>query len=361
MSAIDTLSEEIMRRLERPNNVFIPLIVRRLVPTEEEAKVILELPQSSEEIAKKLNISQERVEDIIKEKFEMGVVYPTRHGWQLLRAWTQFRESTLGMEPKYDDKVGKEFFSLQRAWNELDEYPRMAQRYIGQKVKAQRCIPDWQAIKDNPERIPDEYLPDIMERASKLEGMGNITAVNCPCKRMMGEDYKGNIKVCVQMGRSADYSLRRGTGKKLTVEEALQLFKEEEDQGTAHLSAGNIKSIPGGIFWMICNCYKGSCDMMDPALRAGLPVTTVCAPSRYQAFVDIEKCKACQKCVERCNFDAVKMKQYPGTTTWKSWTEPDICMGCGACTLTCPTGARTLQVVRPPDFIPDEADLDFSF
>ncbi len=62
MSAIDTRSEEIMRRLNRPNNTFIPLIVRRLVPTEEEARVILELPQSSEEIAKKLNISKKSVD-----------------------------------------------------------------------------------------------------------------------------------------------------------------------------------------------------------------------------------------------------------------------------------------------------------
>jgi len=360
LNAIDVLSEEIMKRLNRPNNVFIPLIVRRLVPTEEEARVILELPQPHEEIAKKLDISKDRVDEIIKEKFEMGLVYPTKHGWQLLRAWTQFREATLGMEPKYDSKVGKEFFLLQHAWNQLEEFPRMLQRYIGQKIKAQRCVPDWQAIQDNPDRIPAEYLPDILDRAAKLEGMGNITAVNCPCKRMVG-DYKGNIKVCIQMGRSADYSLRRGTGKKLTVKEALQLLKEEEERGAVHISVGNIKNIPSGIFWMICNCYKGSCDMMDPALKAGLPVSTICAPSRYQAFVDPEKCKACQVCLERCNFGAIKMKQYPGMTKWKSWTDSEICMGCGSCTLPCPSGARTLRVVREPNFIPDQTDLDFSF
>ena len=163
------------------------------------------------------------------------------------------------------------------------------------------------------------------------------------------------------MGRSADYALKRGTGRKLTVEEALQLFKEEEDEGAAHLSTGNIKNIPGGIFWMICNCHRGSCDMMDPAINEGLSVRTVCAPSRYQAVVDANKCTACQKCVERCYFDAVKLKQYTGINKWKSWTDPDMCMGCGSCTLTCPTKARTLQVVRPPDFIPDEADLDFNF
>lgn len=350
-----------MRRLNRPGNTFIPQIVRRLVPTEEEARVILELPKPAEEIAKNLNIGKDKVEAIIQEKFEMGLLYPTRSGWQLLRAWTQFREATLGMEPKFDSKVGKEFFALQRAWNEAEEYPRMVQRYAGQKTKAQRCIPDWQAIRDNPEKISSEYLPDILERAAKLEGANKITAVNCPCKRMAGDAYQGDIKVCLQMGRSAEYSLKRGTGKELTPGEALDLLKKQEDKGAVHLSAGNIKNIPGGIFWMICNCHKGSCDMMDPAIEAGLPVSTICAPSRYRAFVDTAKCQSCQTCVARCNFGAIKMYYPAGTDKWVSWTDPDTCMGCGACVLTCPKDARSLKVVRPPDFIPDEADLDFTF
>ena len=81
-----------------------------------------------------------------------------------------------------------------RAWNELEEYPRMARRYIDQEVKAQRCIPDWQAIKNNPDRVPEEYLPDIMQRASNLEGTGNIAAVNCPCRRMIERDYREILK-----------------------------------------------------------------------------------------------------------------------------------------------------------------------
>lgn len=279
------------------------------------------------------------------------------------------------MEPKYYDYVGKDFFDLHRAWNLLEEYPRMIKAWAEQEVKIQRCFPDWQAIKDNPDRIPEEYLPDILERASKLEGIGNLTFVNCPCKAMEPEAYQkvwdeaakkgwskdspgspADIKDCFQMGRSADYSLRRGTGRNVTVEEALQVFKEEEERGAVHLSVGNVKIIPGGLFWMICNCYKSSCDVIDPALQAGLPVAaTMCVPSRYRTFVDVDKCKGCQTCVERCFFGAAKMKQYPGETKWKAWVDPDICIGCGSCTLTCPALARTLKCVRPLDSIPDEA------
>lgn len=388
MSAIDTLSQEIMTRLNRPlDNTFIPLIVRRLVQTEEEAKLILELSMPPEEIAsilgtskeevnsdlrsydkplqieavaKKLNIPKKKVKDIIQQKFELGVVFPTRRGWQLLRSWLQFRESTLGMEPKHDQYVGKEYFELMQAWNDLEEYPRFVQRYLKfkaeNKLPGSRCLPDWQAIKDNPDRIPDEYLPDILERASRLEGMSNLAFVNCPCARMVrGLDYKKDeIKVCLQMGRSADYAIRRGTGKKVTVDEALQVFKEQEDRGTAHLSVGNVKTIPGGIFWMICNCFKGSCDVIDPYTQAGIAVASAISPSRYRAFVELDKCQGCQTCVERCMFGAAQMKLYPGESRWKAWIDPDLCMGCGSCTLTCPAGARTLKVVRPTDFIPDE-------
>jgi len=358
MDAIDKIGEELKKRLNRPDDVFLPLIVRNIVQTEEEAQVILELPKTAEEIAQKLNIPKEKVEEIIQEKFEMGLIFPTRHGWQLGRSLVQLRESTCAMDPKYVKKLGKRFLIIQKAWSDLEIYPDYLRKFMAQKIKSNRCIPDWLAIKDNPDRIPAESLPDILERASKLEGMSNIAAVWCACRRF---NIKSDDQVCIQMGKAADYAIKRGNGKKLTVEEALKICTDEEKKGAAHLSVGNLKTVPVGIFWMVCNCRKDSCgDIVCPD-QAGVPYTTITSPSRYRAFVDTDKCSSCQTCVARCSFNAAKMKQYTGIKKWKSWTDPDACMGCGSCTLTCPNSARTLKVVRGPEHIPDEANTDFEY
>lgn len=358
MDAIDRLAEEVKKRQRRPNDVFIPLIIRRLVQTEEEALVILELPLPAEEIAKKLNIPKQKVDDIIQEKFEMGLIFPTRHGWQLGRSMLQFRETTCAMDPKFDAKVGKEFFALSKAWNDQEVYPDVNLKNMAGKTKATRCLPDWLAIKDNPDRIPEEYIPDILERSTRMEGGGTFAAVWCCCRRW---NMKGNEQVCIQMGRSADFALKRGNGKKITLEEALQICGEQEKRGSVHFSVGNLKVIPSGVYGMICNCSRHSCAEIDAPMDKGLPAQVVTSPSRYRAFVDTDKCVSCQACVSRCQFGAITLKKYPGANKMKSWTDPDLCMGCGSCTLICPQGARSLRVVRGPEHIPDENDADMSF
>jgi len=55
---------------------------------------------------------------------------------------------------------------------------------------------------------------------------------------------------------------------------------------------------------------------------------------------DKKKCTGCGKCVENCQFGALKMKDgYPQLN-------PFICEGCGACQIICPEGAITMEKVN---------------
>ena len=49
--------------------------------------------------------------------------------------------------------------------------------------------------------------------------------------------------------------------------------------------------------------------------------------------VDLEKCDRCGKCGEICRFNAILVLRE------KVLTFPDLCHGCGGCSLVCPTGA----------------------
>jgi NAD-dependent dihydropyrimidine dehydrogenase PreA subunit len=57
--------------------------------------------------------------------------------------------------------------------------------------------------------------------------------------------------------------------------------------------------------------------------------------------------------VSWCFFDAIEMKDLPGSDIPKAVINPDNCFGCGLCVLKCGPGAITMELVRAPDFIPE--------
>ncbi|MGD9612992.1 MAG: ATP-binding protein [Kiritimatiellia bacterium] len=61
---------------------------------------------------------------------------------------------------------------------------------------------------------------------------------------------------------------------------------------------------------------------IDSSETAGIPVPVVAA----------DRCVACGKCAEVCEFNAIAMLKKP-------LVFPELCHGCGACALVCPVGA----------------------
>ncbi|SRR6056297_1124533 len=86
------------------------------------------------------------------------------------------------------------------------------------------------------------------------------------------------------------------------------------------------------------------CDVDTPNLHIWLneiedwesstPIQTSKKP-----VIDYEKCNGCGKCVQNCNFNALKMKE--GKPQLNSF----LCEGCGACKVTCPQNAIKLKSI----------------
>ena len=70
------------------------------------------------------------------------------------------------------------------------------------------------------------------------------------------------------------------------------------------------------------------------------------------AQIDKEKCKGCQTCIERCQFDAIEMVKVEGEKKLKAEVKEENCYGCGLCAVGCEAGAITMREVRPPEHIP---------
>jgi NAD-dependent dihydropyrimidine dehydrogenase PreA subunit len=174
---------------------------------------------------------------------------------------------------------------------------------------------------------------------SIVEGAKNLAVTKCSCRAIDGRCGKA-LEVCIQVNRAADYALERGTGRKLTKEEAIQMLKSCEEEGLVHVSENRRE-----IGHVICNCCADCC-MNWPSVSTGIKGWIV--PSRFQATIDPELCSSCETCLERCYFDAISMEGEGDTAL----VTPDKCVGCGLCIVTCPTEAITFKEAKPQDFVP---------
>jgi electron transport complex protein RnfB len=60
--------------------------------------------------------------------------------------------------------------------------------------------------------------------------------------------------------------------------------------------------------------------------------------SNYYASVRADECIACEICLERCQMDAIQMKDDVAEI------DPDRCIGCGLCVTTC--GTQAIDLIR---------------
>jgi ferredoxin len=58
--------------------------------------------------------------------------------------------------------------------------------------------------------------------------------------------------------------------------------------------------------------------------------------------------------VERCIFDGIEMRKPANSKKLKAYVISEHCMGCGVCVFKCPNGAMSLELIRPPDHIPED-------
>ncbi|MFC1862180.1 4Fe-4S binding protein, partial [Chloroflexota bacterium] len=242
-------------------------------------------------------------------------------------------DAVLG-NPKYDEPLGDEFFDL---WGALDgemQKPRPEDLRPGAAVF--RVLPRGKSIENVPGVEPCEDIREL------LKAQDLLVLLHCACKRAHQDRWCGTPdESCITVGRTAQYNLNRGTGRKISYNEALEVLKKYDQYPTVNLTV-NQKDVNQ----LICNCHYCCCAAMKRAEK-----------SRFVAEVDPEKCRGCKICVERCQYSAVSMKPYPGIERERSYIDPRLCRGCGSCVVTCPAEARMMKVVRPTEHIPDSLSI----
>jgi hypothetical protein len=137
------------------------------------------------------------------------------------------------------------------------------------------------------EELRTEILP--YEQASEILKNAELRAVGlCYCRHKAmhhGTPCKKPMEVCTSLNGSADWVIRRGFGRKISAEEALDIAAMTRDQCMVHV-ADNVKNDVS----YICHSAAAAADSSGRSLRIGTCTTTSSRRGRGQV-------QACARCV----------------------------------------------------------------
>jgi Fe-S-cluster-containing hydrogenase component 2 len=329
----EDLYEKLSERILTKGSRFIPDLFR-MIADEEETRIMLATPGTVEELAEKLECPVEEMQGQLDLLFHKGLLFKAKKPqgtlYRMCRDITQFHDATILWEG-----VTREYLDLwkRQTQEELPDYINMVSMVIPKPFT--RVVPVNQPVEARSSILAYEDVEQIVRDA------GRLAVANCTCRLVDGKCGKP-LEVCLQLGKAADYTVDRGSGRELTVDEAMEIIRMSEEAGLIHVTMN--KAYGSHI---ICNCCEDCCV----AFGLPIPATIIVDPSRFLAVVDEEACSGCGDCVDRCFFEAVSLEERDREQVPAIFAEK--CMGCGLCQVACPEDAITMQAVREEAFIPN--------
>jgi len=321
---------ELSKKLMMEHSKLLPELWR-MVCDEDEANAVNALPGTAEEIARALGRPVGDMEMLLKRLYHRGAVFDSvKDGtlyYRMPRQVVQFHDATL----LWDEAPGELIDLWVRFMDE--EYPQLLELVTTVKFPSfMRVIPIGETVAPASSVLSSEDA-EGMVRAAKT-----LAVTRCVC-RLSVKNCDKPMEMCLQLNRGAEYTLKRGTGRAVSVDEALAILKKAEEAGLVHMTENR-----AGMGNAICNCCDCCCEMLRYAKNAS--TKGVLAPSRYLAAVDAAVCTACGSCADICPMGAIEVAADSAAVA------ADACIGCGLCATVCAPGAIILQGVRPEDFIP---------
>jgi len=197
-----------------------------------------------------------------------------------------------------------------------------------------RTIPVEEAIDVEQKVLPAEEAHDFILNHAPDE----MALVPCPCRtrtekmgvRECKDDYP--VACCIMMGPTALHFEMQGLGKRVTREQAVAYFDEMQELGLVGQTDNALSNSS-----IICLCCGCCCSQLRGRTR--WDNMSALLPSNFIPQAG-EDCVSCEMCVDRCFFDALAIDDELD----RAMVDPEKCIGCGVCTLTCPQ--ETLKLFR---------------
>jgi len=322
-----------------PTESGVEIRILKHLFTPDEAKLATQLswsPESARLIhrrVKKTGMSQEELEQMLDSMFNKGLISRrTEHG-EILYSNAVL---ALGMYEYQVNRLTKAFLE------DFEQYLNEAFLFEAGRtgIQQMRTIPVEKSV-------PHEYHISDYDSVRRIVDNidGPFAVSNCICRQhkdIMGESCsQSDIReVCLQFRGEAENYISRGIGRPISKDEVFDILKKAQEAGFV-LQPGNSQQTD-----FICCCCGDCCGMLTVAKKFPRPADFYA--TNHFAEVDPVLCSGCEDCVDRCQLDAMEMRNDMATVNL------DRCIGCGNCVAICPADAITLhkketELVPPKD------------
>jgi ferredoxin len=315
------------------SGVEFRILKRLFTPQEAELALYLTLiPEESRVVARRAKISAQEASQRCDTMVKKGLIY---------------RIESQGSQPMYvacQYAIGIWEFHV----NDLDEgLAKDMEEYLPFLFEEAWKKPQLRTIPVN-KSLSGELKVMTYENAEEMvRHVGKSVVAPCICRRelsLLGKGCDKPEETCLVFDGAAEYYQRNGLGREIGQQEVLDILEIAEEAGLV-LQPSNAKEIVN-----ICCCCGDCCGVLRN-LKA-YPKPANLTSTSFFAVINTETCEGCGVCEDRCQMEAVQLKDE------KASVDIDRCLGCGLCVSTCPTDSMTLA--RKPEYDQPDVPRDFT-
>jgi len=322
-------------------------ILKRLY-TEEEAEIACRMPIRFTDIAgiaRRTGKSPEALLPVLERMAEKGLVMDFEHKGKVeyILSPTLFGFFEFSFMRVRDDIPQKELARYMVEY--AHDQPELARSILAGKVRPGRTLVHETAVDpEDATRILD------YERSEQIVREAKAWAVSlCYCRHVMEHEGRActqPMEVCTTFNDAADFLVRRGLGRKISREEALEIFAATRDAGLVHIG-DNVKRRPA----YVCHCCGCCCAMLSAINRFKMFDAVVTSP--FLAEIEAGKCTGCGICARKCPVGAIEVRGEE--TDAKAAVLGESCLGCGVCKPACARSAIRMEPKAQRVLVPEKA------
>ena len=322
-------------------------ILKRLY-TEEEAEIACRMPIRFTDIAGIARRTGKRPEDlrpVLERMAEKGLVMDFEHKGKVeyILSPTLFGFFEFSFMRVRDDIPQKDVARYMVEY--AHDQPELARSILAGKVRPGRTLVHDTAVDpEDATRILDH------ERSEQIVREAKAWAVSlCYCRHVMEHEGRAcaqPMEVCTTFNDAADFLVRRGLARKISREEALEIFSATREAGLVHIG-DNVKRRPA----YVCHCCGCCCAMLSAINRFKMFDAVVTSP--FLAAIDAGKCTGCGICTRKCPVGAIEVRGKESNA--KAAVFGESCLGCGICKPACPEDAIRMEPKRQRVLVPENA------